>query len=59
MKYQREAIDRSIRMTSDRIAEFAGDQAKSLEILQTLSKLHNMSRNLDEFLNLNKDSFKG
>jgi hypothetical protein len=40
VKHVLKDIDVSIQKTMDRIPEFTGDSAKSLEILNTLSDLH-------------------
>lgn len=42
--HMKKAVDISIRKTSERIEEFAGDQEKSREVLETLVML-NMIRN--------------
>ena len=48
-------IDKSIRKTTARIAEFAENKEKSQVILETLSLLHNMKRVLkDNSKNLRK-----
>lgn len=57
-KHMRKAIDVSIRKTFDRVGEFANDPVKSAEIFQTLSSLHTMRRNLDDFQAANIADFK-
>lgn len=56
-KHMRKSIDISIRKTADRIREFEGDAVKSKEIFQTLSTLHSMRKELDDFQLANKDDF--
>jgi hypothetical protein len=50
-KHMRKSIDISIRKTGERIAEFgeAGDSPKSREVFETLSVLHIMRKQLDDF----------
>jgi hypothetical protein len=57
-KHMRKNIDISIRKTFERVAEFADDQEKSKEIFITLSHLHTMRKNLDDFQAANTESFK-
>lgn len=58
-KHMRKSVDISIRKTFERVAEFDGNKEKSQEVFQTLSALHQMRKNLDDFQESNKDSFKG
>jgi hypothetical protein len=48
------SIDLSITKTSARMAEFSGDHAKTMEIVQTLDVLHRMRRMQLEFIDQNK-----
>ena len=58
-KHMRKSIDISIRKTFARIAEFDGNQEKSKEIFQTLSVLHSLRAQLDEFQSQHKEEFRG
>ena len=58
-KHIRKSIDISIRKTFERIAEFDGNQEKSKEIFSTLTLLHAMKKQLDDFQSANKDVFVG
>ena len=58
-KHMRKSIDISIRKTFERIAEFDGDQEKSQEVFKTLSILHTMRKQLDDFQASNLEEFKG
>jgi len=58
-KHMRKSIDISIRKTFERIGEFEGNQEKSTEVFQTLSYLHTMRKQLDDFQSQNSISFKG
>ena len=58
-KHMRKSIDVSIRKTSDRIAEFDGNGEKSKEVFQTLSVLHAMRKQLDDFQRINQEKFGG
>ena len=58
-KHMRKSIDISIRKTFDGVGEFANDQIKSKEIFQTLSFLHTMRKQLDDFQSQNSENFKG
>jgi hypothetical protein len=58
-KHMRKSIDISIRKTFERVEEFAGDQEKSKEIFQTLSFLHTMRKQLDDFQAQHSKDFKG
>lgn len=57
-RHMRKDIDMSIRKTFERIKDFDGNPEKSLEVFETLSTLHAMRRNLDEFQAANKAAFK-
>ena len=50
LKNMRKAVDLSLSKTYDRVAEFAGDPEMSAEILRTLSTLHIMQRNINEYI---------
>jgi len=56
-KHVRMYIDVSIRKTFDRVEEFADDQSKSKEILETLGVLHKMRKELDDFQSRYADHF--
>jgi len=58
-KHMRKSIDISIRKTFERVAEFNDDRSKSEEVFKTLSFLHNMRKQLDDFQADNSDNFKG
>jgi len=58
-KHMRKSIDISIRKTFERVAEFAEDKEKSEEVFRTLSFLHTMRKELDDFQATNSDNFKG
>jgi hypothetical protein len=58
-KHMRKSIDISIRKTFERVPEFADDQVKSVEVFKTLSFLHNMRKQLDDFQHQHSDDFKG
>ena len=58
-KHMRKSIDISIRKTFERISEFDGDQPKSKEVFETLSFLHTMRKQLDDFQKQNSNQFKG
>jgi hypothetical protein len=57
-KHMRKSIDISIRKTFDRVAEFGDDPVKSTEVFRTLSHLHSMRRQLDEFQKVYSQDFK-
>jgi hypothetical protein len=57
-KHMRKSIDISIRKTFARVGEFADDRAKSEEIFKTLSYLHTMRKNLDDFQAQFADDFR-
>jgi len=48
LKHMRGTADYSINKTIARVAEFSGDSVKSMEIMQTLSILHDMKRDIDK-----------
>lgn len=63
-KHMRKSIDISIRKTFERVGEFAVDgetpsQPKSEEVFKTLSFLHIMRKQLDDFQAENSNNFKG
>jgi hypothetical protein len=58
-KHMRKDIDISIRKTFLRIEEFADDREKSSEIFRTLSHLHSMRKQLDDFQSSHSIDFKG
>jgi len=47
LRHMRNNIDLSISKTIGRVAEFENDNAKSMEVMQTLSALHGMKRDVD------------
>jgi len=55
----RECIDLSIRKTFERVSEFQEDPEKNKEIFQTLSDLHSMRKQIDDFQAANPEGFKG
>jgi len=58
-KNMRRSINISIYKTFDRVEEFADDREKSEEVLKTLSVLHTMRKQLDDFQNQNSEKFTG
>ena len=58
-KHMRKSIDISIRKTFERVGEFADDQQRSQEVFQTLSFLHIMRKQLDDFQSQHSNDFKG
>jgi hypothetical protein len=58
-KHMRKSIDISIRKTFERIEEFAEDRTKSEEVFKTLSQLHTMRKQLDDFQRTHSEDFKG
>jgi CRISPR/Cas system-associated endonuclease Cas3-HD len=58
-KHMEKSLEISISKTSERIAEFDGNQEKSAEVLKTLMVLHAMGKMLEEFKAINKDLFAG
>lgn len=58
-KHMRKSIDISIRKTFERVQEFADDPVKSKEVFSTLSSLHTMRKQLDDFQAANAEDFKG
>jgi phosphoketolase len=57
-RHMRKSVDLSIRKTFERIVDFSEDKAKSQEIFETLSSLHMMKKQLDDFVADNADKFK-
>jgi len=55
----RKSVDISIQKTLSRISEFDGNQQKSQEIFETLAILHNLKKQLDDFVMANKQEFIG
>lgn len=51
----RKSIDVSIRKTFERIKEFSDDKEKSSEIFETLAKLHEMRKQVEEFQAVHKN----
>jgi len=58
-KHMRKSIDISIRKTFERVSEFADDRVKSEEVFKTLSFLHTMRKQLDDFQKQNQNQFRG
>jgi hypothetical protein len=58
-KHMRKSIDVSIRKTFARVGEFDGNLEKSREVFMTLSILHQMREQLDEFQRTNNKDFSG
>jgi gas vesicle protein len=58
-KHMRKSIDISIRKTFERIKEFADNQEKSQEVFKTLSQLHSLRKQVDDFQLVNKEEFNG
>ena len=48
LRHMKSNIELSIAKTIGRVAEFEGNGEKSMEIMQTLSALHSMKRNIEE-----------
>lgn len=57
-KHMRKSIDISIRKTFERVAEFANNREKSEEVFRTLSVLHDMRKQLDDFQSQFKEEFR-
>jgi len=57
-KHMRKSIDISIRKTFERIKDFEPDTEKAREVFFTLSVLHQMRKNLDDFQAANAEDFK-
>lgn len=58
-KHMRKSIDISIRKTFERVKDFDGNQEKSNEVFETLSILHQMRAQLDDFQRANNQDFTG
>lgn len=58
-KHMRKSIDISIRKTFERVGEFEPDSVKARECFATLSYLHSMRKNLDDFQAAHQDDFRG
>jgi hypothetical protein len=57
-KHMRKSINISIRKTFERIKDFEENSPESREIFYTLSQLHTMLKQLDDFQEANKENFK-
>jgi hypothetical protein len=57
-KHMRKSIDISIRKTFERVQDFDGNQEKSKEVFNTLSFLHQMRKQLDDFQQQNSTQFR-
>ena len=57
-KHMRKSIDISIRKTFERVPEFDGNLERSSEVFKTLSQLHAMRKQLDDFQAAHADDFK-
>lgn len=57
-KHMRVSLDISIRKTTERIPEFDNNPEAAKELLETLSVLHQMRKQLDEFQAANSEQFK-
>lgn len=57
-KNMRRHIDVSIRKTFERVKDCAGDAVKSREVFETLSILHAMRKQLDDFQQQHSQEFK-
>lgn len=58
-KHMRKNIDVSIRKTFEEVERYADDQNTSREIFKTLSTLHSMRKQLDDFQASYSQDFKG
>jgi hypothetical protein len=58
-RHMRKSIDISIRKTFERIADFDGNEVKSQEVFRTLSSLHSMRKQLDDFQAVHAADFQG
>lgn len=58
-KHMRKSIDISIRKTFERVEEFSDNREKADEVFKTLSALHTMRKQLDDFQNQHSEDFKG
>jgi len=56
-RHMRRSIDISIRKSFDRMADFADDGGKRMEIMETLDVLHKMRKILDDFQEANTHLF--
>jgi hypothetical protein len=58
-KHMRKSIDISIRKTFDRVKDFGDNQPEKVqEVFNTLSYLHEMRKNLDDYQLKHKEVFK-
>ena len=51
VKHMKKSIDISIQKTFERVQDFPDNSEKSKEVFKTLSYLHQMRKNLDDFQN--------
>lgn len=58
-KHIRRSIDISIAKTFDRMAEFASDEVKSKEVFKTLTHLHSMRKQFDDFQHNHSQNSEG
>jgi hypothetical protein len=56
-RHMRRSIDISIRKTFDRMKDFAEDNSKKTEVMETLDCLHKMRKMLDDFQMYNQHLF--
>lgn len=59
MRHMRKSIDISIGKSVERFKDFDRDVESGNEIMETLSVLHELRNQLDEFQEQNKELFKG
>lgn len=57
-KHMRRSIDISIRKTFERVQEFEPNTQEQREIFETLSVLHNLRKQLDDFQESNSSTFR-
>jgi hypothetical protein len=57
LKHMRKSVDMSISKTFERMAEFKDNQVKSSEVFQTLTKLHALRKEMDNFQSANIEAF--
>jgi len=50
LRHMRNNIELSISKTIGRVGEFENDNSKSMEVIQTLSTLHDMKRDIDTLI---------
>ena len=56
-RHMRRSIDISIRKSFDRMKDFPADDAKRMEIFETLDVLHKMRKIIDDFQEHNRHLF--